>query len=111
MDFNNSTKVLRLMNGTQITFGTTFDYQYLPTEIKDRNGNKITITNATIVNGDSVTSNGDTAIDYITDTFGRKIDFYYESNRLVRIRELRNSDNPTPSNWGSYATSNSAWYN
>lgn len=111
MDFNESTKVLRMMNGTRITFGTSYDYQFLPTEIKDRNGNKITITNAAIVNGDGVGSNNDVTIDYVTDTMGRKIDFYYESNRLVRIRQLRNSDSANPANWGSYPKSNAAWFN
>ncbi|MEK7830863.1 MAG: hypothetical protein AAB401_07245, partial [Acidobacteriota bacterium] len=112
MDFNDgTTKVLRMMNGTRITFGTSYDYQYLPTEIKDRNGNKITITNAAIVNGDGVGSNNDVTIDYVTDTMGRKIDFYYESNRLVRIRQLRNSDSVNPANWGSYPKDNAAWFN
>jgi len=89
MDFNVTTKVLRLSNGTQITCGTTFDYQFLPTEIKDRNGNRITVTNAAIQNGDGAASNGDVAIDYITDTLGRTIDFYYESNRLLKVRQNR----------------------
>ncbi|MEP7340786.1 MAG: S8 family serine peptidase, partial [Acidobacteriota bacterium] len=119
MDFNESSKVLRMMDGTQITFATTYDYQCLPTEIKDRNGNKITITNAAIVNGDKdpnnpnnpFPSNGDVAIDYITDTMGRKIDFYYESNRLIFVRQLRNSDSANPANWGLYAKTNPAWIN
>ena len=111
MDFNATTKVLRMMDGTQVTFNTMYDFQYLPTQIKDRNGNCITITNAPIVNGNGIASNGDVVIDYITDTMGRKIDFYYKSNRLVAIRQLRNADSVTVGNWGNYAEGSPAWFN
>ncbi len=84
MDFDATTKKLRLMNGTCITFGdtSTDDFQFLPTEIKDRNGNYITITN-------QAQSNGNKVIDYLTDTLGRVIDFEYEANRLVYVRQNR----------------------
>src|SRR5262249_31179676 len=95
-------KVLKMMNGTQITFetptyqGQAVGRQLLPKEIKDRNGNKITITNAEIVNG-GTNCNGspcantthEWAIDYITDSLGRVVDFYYESNLLRQITENR----------------------
>ena len=35
-------------------------------------------------------SNNDTVIDYLTDTLGRRIDFFYQSNRLTEIRQDRN---------------------
>ena len=47
LKFDVSTKKLYMMNGTCITFNdtSTNDFQYAPIEIKDLNGNKITITN------------------------------------------------------------------
>jgi len=96
IEFNNSTKVLRLMNGAQISFitptyqGNAVGKRLLPSQIKDRNGNYITITNAEIVNGNGVANNShDWGIDYITDTLGRTIDFYYESNLLRKVRQDR----------------------
>jgi RHS repeat-associated protein len=86
LDFNLTTKVLRTANGTKITFGQSStasgDQQFLPTQIKDRNGNFITIVYKTLSNNDSV-------IDYILDTLSRRIDFYYENNRLREIRQDR----------------------
>lgn len=45
LDFNLTTKVLRTVDGTKVTFGETVtangDYQLLPTQIKDRQGNYI----------------------------------------------------------------------
>ncbi|HWQ31967.1 MAG TPA: carboxypeptidase regulatory-like domain-containing protein, partial [Blastocatellia bacterium] len=86
LDFNLTTKVLRKTDGTQITFGVSStasgDYQFLPTQIKDRNGNFITIAYKTLSNNDSV-------IDYLLDTLSRRIDFWYENNRLREIRQDR----------------------
>ncbi len=87
LEFDAATKVLRTTNGTRITFGVAAtasgDYQFLPTEIKDRNGNFITIVYKSL-------SNNDTVLDYVLDTLGRRIDFYYQSNRLTEIRQDRN---------------------
>ena len=87
LDFDASSKILRTTNGTQITFGTSAtasgDYQFLPTQLKDRNGNFITIVYKQL-------SNNDTVLDYVIDTLGRRIDFYYQNNRLTEIRQDRN---------------------
>lgn len=86
IDFNATSKVLRTSDGTQVSLTTSVtangDYQFLPAQIKDRNGNYISITYRTL-------SNNDVVIDYITDTAGRQIDFYYQSNRLIDIRQDR----------------------
>ena len=87
LDFNLTTKVLRTTGGTQVTFAeaatASGDYQFLPTQIKDRNGNFLTIVYKTLLNNDR-------AIDYVLDTLSRRIDFYYENNRLREIRQDRN---------------------
>jgi hypothetical protein len=77
-----SNRIMRLMDGTQITFGDYYNFQYMPTVIKDRNGNRININYRTL-------SNGERVIDYVTDTSGRVIEFYYESNQLTKIRQNR----------------------
>ncbi len=81
------TELTKMTNGTQITFGTSAtasgDYQWLPTQIKDRNGNFLTIVYKHL-------SNNDTVLDYVLDTLGRRIDFYYQNNRLTEIRQDRN---------------------
>ncbi|MCW5967849.1 MAG: hypothetical protein KIT57_04995 [Blastocatellales bacterium] len=48
-----------------------------------RNGNFISVAYRSLENTDRV-------IDYIIDTAGRRIDFYYQSNRLLEIRQNRN---------------------
>jgi hypothetical protein len=77
---------MRATDGSRITFNETTtasgDYQFLPTQIKDRNGNFITIVYKTL-------SNNDRVVDYVTDTLSRRIDFYYENNRLREIRQDR----------------------
>ncbi len=87
LDFDASSKILRTTSGTQITFGTSAtasgDYQFLPTQIKDRQGNFLTIVYKQL-------SNNDTVLDYVVDTLGRRIDFYYQNNRLTEIRQDRN---------------------
>ena len=72
MDFNDSTNVLRLPDGTQITFalqGTSGGY-VLPTQVKDRNGNYITINYSGI--GQQISS--------IVDTVGRTTSFSYNTD-------------------------------
>jgi Subtilase family len=87
LNFDATTKILKTTSGSQIKFNVSAtaagEYQLLPTEIKDRNGNFITVTYKLL-------SNNDTVIDYITDTLGRRIDFYYVSNKLTEIRQDRN---------------------
>jgi YD repeat-containing protein len=87
LDFDATSKILRTTSGTQVTFGVSAtasgDYQFLPTQIKDRNGNFISIVYKQL-------SNNDTVLDYVIDTLGRRIDFYYQNNRLTEIRQDRN---------------------
>jgi hypothetical protein len=104
VDFDSGTRVLRLMNGTQITFGEKNENQYLPTRVKDRNGNFLTIAYAPL-------SNGDQAINYVVDTLGRHIDFDYENGRLTRIRQLRNANSASPGTWPNYGPTHPDWHN
>ena len=87
LQFDATTKILKTTSGSQIKFNVSAtaagEYQLLPTEIKDRNGNFLTVVYKLL-------SNNDTVIDYITDTLGRRIDFYYVSNKLKEIRQDRN---------------------
>jgi len=72
LDFSDSTGVLRMKDGTQITFavqGGTGGY-LLPTQVKDRNGNYITVT---------YTGTGQ-QISSIVDTVGRTTSFTYNSD-------------------------------
>ena len=72
MDFNDSTGVLRMKDGTQITFaleGGTGGY-VLPTQVKDRNGNYITINYSGT--GQQISS--------IVDTVGRTVSFAYNTD-------------------------------
>jgi RHS repeat-associated protein len=72
MDFNDSTGVLRLREGTQITFalqGSSGSY-VLPTKLKDRNGNYITINYSGT--GQQISS--------IVDTIGRTTSFSYNGD-------------------------------
>lgn len=72
MDFNDSTGVLRMKDGTQMTFalqGGTGGY-VLPTQIKDRNGNYITVSYSGT--GQNISS--------ITDTIGRTVSFSYNGD-------------------------------
>jgi RHS repeat-associated protein len=89
IEYNRSTGVMRLMNGTQIRLswptdgsGRAIGNEMLPSEIKDRNGNFITITNGQLPNGRWV-------IDYVTDTLGHMIDFSHENNVLTQVRQSR----------------------
>ncbi len=90
LDFDANSRIMRTPDGTQITFmlpGQPYlnRGQMYPTQIKDRNGNFISI-NYTIL------SNSELAIDHIIDTAGRRIDFYYENTRLREIRQNRNGN-------------------
>jgi hypothetical protein len=60
----------RLPNGTQIEYGAPAKYAMYPTQITDANGNYLTIT---------YRNNEGPNIDTITDTLGRVIRFYYET--------------------------------
>jgi YD repeat-containing protein len=89
IEFFRGSRQLRRPDGSNIYFtlptnssGQPTGKELLPREIKDRNGNVIRITSAPL-------ANGKWAIDYITDTFGREIDFYYESNLLREVRQNR----------------------
>ncbi len=106
IEFDSSSKKLRFMNGTCVTFGSTSvnDFLFLPTQIKDRNGNFITIQNQT-------QSNNNVVIDYIIDTLGRYIDFFYENDRLTRVRELRTANNQNVTSWLSVPIGDPTWYN
>lgn len=66
-----------LPDGTIITYGAAKDGIAYPTQIKDRNGNNISITYG---------FNQGPQISTISDTKGRGIQFYYDvSNRLIAI--------------------------
>jgi len=65
---NTNNLLLRTTDGTQISYGW-FEYEWRATQIKDRNGNFVTINNDW---------RGD--IQTITDTLGRVITFNYDGN-------------------------------
>jgi YD repeat-containing protein len=71
--------VLRATDGTQLNF-TEIDNEYRCTQVKDRNGNYL-----------SVSRNGLGQITNITDTLGRVINFNYDSNaNLISITQAWN---------------------
>lgn len=89
IEFNRSTGVLKMANGVEITFtvptnqsGQVIGNEMLPNQIRDRHGNRININNARL-------SNNNWVIDNVIDTLGREIDFYYENNMLIGIRQAR----------------------
>ncbi|MBK8316705.1 MAG: hypothetical protein IPL01_22905 [Acidobacteria bacterium] len=86
LKFDLTTRMLRFPDGTQMSFNaesmSNGDGRYLPTSIRDRNGNRIDISYATL-------SNGIVAPSYAIDTAGRRIDFNYQSNRLTSITQNR----------------------
>jgi RHS repeat-associated protein len=81
MDWNTATHVLRRKNGAQWTYqqvGTTTFYR--PVQIKDANGNYISIAYSTATGADKQ------AIATITDTLNRVVSFNYDAgNRLTAI--------------------------
>jgi len=81
MEYKVNNKLLRLKDGTRITYEAvpnTAD-KFRPIEIKDTNGNYITITYKTF---------GHLNVDTVTDTLGRIITFTYDgSNRLTEVKQ------------------------
>ncbi len=88
MLFNSSSKILTYKNGLQVTYGqpfrlynaTTQTYSdsttlFRPTQIKDTNGNFITIT---------YVADTEQSINTITDTLGRVITFNYDTNKNLQ---------------------------
>jgi len=63
-----------LPNGTRVSFGAFGDGAIYPTSIIDQNGNYVTIT---------YRNNAGPQIDTVTDTLGRVINFYYDTNNLL----------------------------
>ncbi|HQR33723.1 MAG TPA: RHS repeat-associated core domain-containing protein [Blastocatellia bacterium] len=93
LKFHGPSQTLFFPDGTQMKFGVysydanVRDFLALPIEIKDRNGNFITITYK-----DMTTSAGTKKVlDSVTDTAGRRIDFNYQNNRLTSISQARGS--------------------
>lgn len=92
--FDAVAQILYFPNGTQMRFGAysyspnNRDYQALPVQIKDRNGNFVDIYYKTLDNEKVV-------INYVVDTAGRRIDFNYKdsngnpTNRLTSISQNR----------------------
>ncbi len=91
LTFNANNLVMYFPNGTQVKYGVfsydvnVRDFQALPVEIKDRNGNFITISYKDLTTSVGVKK----VIDYVTDTAGRRIDFNYQNNRLTSISQDR----------------------
>jgi YD repeat-containing protein len=74
-----STMTLRTTDGTQMKYTHALNSSgWQVTEIKDRNGNKLTVTNNDV---------GD--IESITDTLGRVINFHYVNANLTQITQYR----------------------
>jgi RHS repeat-associated protein len=110
--FDAAAQIMYFPNGTQAKYGSdgygnngysydasNYDFQALPIEIKDRNGNFITIKYKTLNCG----SNGlKTVIDYVTDTAGRRVDFNYQNNRLTSISQPRSGPGWTQPHWYVY---------
>ncbi|MBS1791530.1 MAG: RHS repeat protein [Acidobacteria bacterium] len=93
LKFDGSAQTLLFPDGTKMKFGVysydtnVLDFLALPIEIKDRNGNFITIAYK-----DMTTSAGTKKVlDSVTDTAGRRIDFNYSYNRLTSISQGRGS--------------------
>ena len=91
LKFDAIAQILYSPDGTKMKFGVysydtnVNDYLALPIEIKDRNGNFITIAYRDLTTSAGVKK----VIDYVTDTAGRRIDFNYQSNRLTSISQTR----------------------
>ncbi|HKQ72777.1 MAG TPA: carboxypeptidase-like regulatory domain-containing protein, partial [Blastocatellia bacterium] len=87
--FELATRILRMPNGAQVHFSADSfangDARFLPTLIKDRNGNFINIYYRTL-------SNNAVVLDYVIDTAGRRVDFNYQNNRLTSISQNRNGN-------------------
>ncbi|MFL6208333.1 MAG: S8 family serine peptidase, partial [Pyrinomonadaceae bacterium] len=80
-DYGSGNLVVRLSDGTQLTFGPAGDTQYHCTQIKDRNGNYISATYYT-------QSPKAGLLNTITDTLGRVVTFNYNTdNNLDTITQ------------------------
>jgi hypothetical protein len=84
IEYDKLTGVLRLSDGTQIRFltpkdplGQAIGNEMLPSEIKDRNGNYLSIANEDV--------GGRWAMTRIDDTLGRAIEFRYENGFPTEI--------------------------
>ncbi len=87
---NGSSLLLRSMDGTQMTYGK-FEDEWRCQQIKDRNGNFITVNYNALGN-----------LTTVTDTLGRVITFNYDSNaNIVSITQ--------PWNGGSHTWATFAW--
>ena len=85
---NGGSLLLRTTDGTQMTYGW-FDYEWRTTQIKDRNGNYLTIANDWC---------GD--IQNITDTLGRVINFNYDGS--ANLTSITQSWNGTSHTWATF---------
>jgi len=73
-----------LPNGTQISYGAPGPGAVYPTSILDANGNFLTIT---------YVNNTGPRIQTVTDTLGRALTFYYDSNNLLTAIQAPGYDN------------------
>ncbi len=93
MTVNGSSAVLYTTDGTQYTFVASTNNQMQCTQVKDRNGNYI-----------SITYNSLGRITTITDTLGRVVNFNYDSlNYLSSITQLWNGATHT---WATFSYGN-----
>lgn len=91
-DNGNGTLLVRSTDGTQLSYSSTTN-GYRCTQVKDRNGNYLTITNSSA--GRMLT---------ITDTLGRVFNFNYDnSNNLTSISQTRGSSQYT---WVTFGYTN-----
>jgi YD repeat-containing protein len=84
-----NTMILRTTDGTQLSYALQ-DGEYKCTQIKDRNGNYITVT---YVSGNLST---------ITDTLGRVINFNYENGWLASITQVWDASPAPPHYWARF---------
>ena len=87
LDTSTSPMILRTADGTQLSF-QFFNGEYRCTQVKDRNGNYITVAYDT---GGHITS--------ITDTLARSLSFVYVNNHLQKITQQWNG---TEHKWAQF---------
>ena len=84
--FDLANRILQMPNGMRVYFQidalANNVNQFLPNYVIDRNGNHVNIYYKTL-------SNNAVVMDYLIDTAGRRIDFNYQSNRLVSVSQNR----------------------
>ncbi|MGH9844541.1 MAG: S8 family serine peptidase, partial [Blastocatellia bacterium] len=94
ISFDAAQQILYFPNGLKMKYGAysydpnTYDHQALPIEIKDPNGNFVTINYKTLTFSSSP-QRTKVVPDYLIDTAGRRIDFNYQNNRLTSISQNR----------------------